>query len=298
MPIGSSTFAPVWITNLTGASDTFTIRLLGDVYQNGTGGATVAVPRVRLTWDIAKKQSNGVSGIDIRLRYDPSLISSAMADPRLFHYMNGAGWQKQTGTTTTATGMLTYTSYTGSFSPFAIADGASTLPVRLSSFTARPLAKQVVLNWTSSLEENAESYIVQHSTDGLSWTAIGLVPATGTTTIARSYQLIHEHPVSGNNHYRLAQRDIDGAEYISKIVTVNFTPPTVTAVYPNPARNGKLQVALSVSAVVTISNSAGIIIFSKTLPAGVSTVRTTTFASGLYYVRAGSDKVSVMVDGR
>lgn len=120
------------------------------------------------------------------------------------------------------------------------------LPVQLTEFTARTEARNVVLHWATSQEENAESFQIEHQHAG-HWEKVGTVAAKGNSDEATSYTFTHSGPVPGSNVYRLKMIDQDGSfEYSAmRQVWVNGTDRQL-AVYPNPFER-ELQFSLGLA---------------------------------------------------
>lgn len=132
---GSASYNPVTITNNTGSADDFFVRVQDEVYANGSSGTPITVNRIQRSWDISKTNANGGSGVGFVFNWNSGEAAGVMALPALYHY--SSGWSKQTGTTSSDALSLTYSGYTGTFSPFAVADGSSTLPATWLGVTAQ-----------------------------------------------------------------------------------------------------------------------------------------------------------------
>lgn len=126
----------------------------------------------------------------------------------------------------------------------------TTLPVKLTNFTAAENNGKVRLTWTTQLESNSSYFDVERSTDGASYTAIGRVKAAGNSSNPLNYEYNDATPFKGKNYYRLKQVDLDGKSEYSLIVTV-LIGNTIggLSLYPNPAND-----------VVNIVNNSGVMI--------------------------------------
>lgn len=82
-----------------------------------------------------------------------------------------------------------------------------TLPVRLKSFTASPVAAGVLLNWKTEGEVNHSHFEIERSDDKLNFYKIAEIK--GLHSVA-GYQYLDENPGWGLNYYRLVQTDNDG----------------------------------------------------------------------------------------
>jgi hypothetical protein len=108
------------------------------------------------------------------------------------------------------------------------------LPVSLLRFDVQLKAGSVVLNWATASEENTKSFIIERSTDMISWTAIGSVSAAGTSNTNKYYSFIDNKPSTGINYYRLKQVDLDGRISFSEIKVIKMDSDWKVQIYPNP----------------------------------------------------------------
>lgn len=279
--VGNSSYNPVTITNRTESADQFTIKVLDEVYANGVSGTALISPRVKRTWDIGKASPNGGSGIDFAFTWNsPEQVQ--IVSPAFYHF-EGGKWVKQSGTTSASGTTLTYTGYTGSFSPFAVGDATSLLPLTWLSFTAQKQEHGVALEWITAAEQNTRDFIVEHSTDGVQWQSIGTVPASGDRQ--STYRFVHTRPAPGQNWYRIQQRDLDQRSTFSKIIgiTSNDTESGFQ-IYPNPVKNGILNITLKKEGVATIANHLGVIVLKKAMAIGYHQLDIHNLPKGTYFI--------------
>ena len=291
-PVGNSTYNPVTITNNSGAADNFTVRVLDNVYENGYNGTVLSQLRVHRTWDINKQTANAGNGVDFMFNWNAGDADVFTVDgPMLFHY--GTKWVKQTeGITAQGSYSLGYTGYTGTFSPFAILDFQYTLPLNWVSFTAQKQDQHALLNWTTASELNTKNYQVQHSVDGINWSSIGTVAATGNYSSTKNYSFTHLLPAKGNNYYRLLQADIDGRSSLSDVVRLVFGEQTSSVkLMNNPVVGGQLQVLTNQPLFVTVLNTKGQLLLSKQLNAGLQTIDVNKLSAGIYLLRTANESI-------
>ncbi|MBS1665539.1 MAG: FG-GAP repeat protein, partial [Bacteroidetes bacterium] len=147
-----------------------------------------------------------------------------------------AGPTSLLGTMTTATngGLLTRNS-TGNSQLFFGFTGP--LPVTLLDFSGHSEQADVVLNWSTAMEQNSSYFQIERSQDNQHFTVIGKVAAAGNASQQTNYTYTDASPASGNNYYRLKMVDLDGTATYSRIVVINFNNLSehVIATYPNPA---------------------------------------------------------------
>ena len=128
----------------------------------------------------------------------------------------------------------------------------ATLPISLTSFTAKAVDQSVLLNWNTASEENNDYFEVQHSADGKAFTTIGKIKGAGTSKAAIDYSFTDENPFAGTNYYKLVQHDFDGktSDFITSVdskiaasqlsVYANSSDVKITLSSPNKTK-GKLQ---------------------------------------------------------
>ncbi len=130
----------------------------------------------------------------------------------------------------------------------ALVPAAASLPVRLTGFTGRIVNENSIrLDWTTAAELNSNKYIIEKSTDGRNFYAIGEIGAAGNSARQLSYQFTDKVAGSSNVFYRLKQVDIDAKFEYSKVVYVNVGKGNtkVTSVFPNPFKNEIQLVGIS-----------------------------------------------------
>lgn len=295
-PIGNSSYNPVTIYNNTGARERFAISVVDEVYKNGgTTGDVVTEAHVKRTWNIEKQNANAGSGINITFNWNPGEVEGTWTAPALFHYENNK-WKQQVQTGTSTATSFTYTGYTGTFSPFTIADaGTSTLPLKWGSFTAVKEQQHVSLKWSTEHEAYTRDFIIQHSNDQQNWKNAGIVSAAGNSTVTQRYTFIHSNPATGINYYRILQRDIDENSSFSRIASVNFDGAANTiTIYPNPVTSGKLTVQTSNNIVAQIFNSNGIMVLQQPVAAGTKEINL-SLPAGMYYFKAGNKSIPFLI---
>jgi len=110
------------------------------------------------------------------------------------------------------------------------------LPVELLALEAKSLSEAIEVTWTTGSEVNSDHFIVERSSDMISFEAIGTVPAAGTSASPTDYVYVDEAPNEGLNYYRLQQVDEDGSSTRSQSVYAVYRRATTEmVVFPNPA---------------------------------------------------------------
>jgi Secretion system C-terminal sorting domain len=130
------------------------------------------------------------------------------------------------------------------FREFSLTPALTTLPIKLSSFTAMLVNTKADLKWTTSYEKDVNYFAIEKSTDGKNFSQIGMVFAKGNSTENNSYT----YPDASINttkesivYYRLRSVDIDGKSQVSevKLIRVGKQNEQIASIvsYPNPVVN-------------------------------------------------------------
>lgn len=114
-------------------------------------------------------------------------------------------------------------------------NGASPLILR---FTAEASSEQVKLAWQAT-EGNADHFVVETATDGISFSSLAVVKATQAP---RSYFFTQDMAPKGVHYYRLRVVGTDGAYAFSEVVRATVGPKRTVAVFPNPSK-GQITVS-------------------------------------------------------
>jgi len=119
---------------------------------------------------------------------------------------------------------------------------SASLPVELHRFTAERIKTDALLQWQTAREVGSSHFVVEKSTDGLSWMAVGSVAAAGDSEDQRSYHF-QDLDFADNAPqvlYRLRMVDLDGRIAYSDIRAL-FTDPAPNhdaRIFPNPTATG------------------------------------------------------------
>lgn len=183
--------------------------------------------------------------------------------------------------------------------------GDPQIPVELTSFFASVSNGNVLLNWSTATEVNNYGFEVQRAEwsnisgeKDASWSQLGFVTGTGTSSEMTSYTFMDDNVQPGKYFYRLKQVDFNGAYEYSNIIEVDVLPPGEFVLhqnYPNP-----FNPSTKISYNIPSSSSVKIEIFSITgekiasivsgvQEAGYYTVELNSvllnIASGVYFYR-------------
>ena len=286
-PVGNSAYNPVSITNNTGAADLFNLRVLDEVYYQGTTGLVSSKPRVKRTWLINKTNPNAGSGVDFVFNWNAGEATAGISAYKLYHY-DGSAWQKQTGTTSTVGTSLTYTGYTGTFSPFAIGDDIVLLPVSwLYMRCNSAIPGSNTIQWATASQTNSRSFVVERSSNGKSFVALDSLAAAGNSHNANHYSYVDEHADLPEAYYRIKQVDENGSEHLSEICLVQTKSSKnspMVSIYPNPAASVVFLSAGEKSQPYNwaLYNTTGQLLASGSSDGGQASINLSNIGKGIY----------------
>lgn len=245
--VGNGAYNPVSITNNTGATDDFSLRVRDLVQYNVTWGWVVMEPHVQRTWFITKTNPNTGSGVDFVFNWNNGEETPGITSHKLYHH-DGTFWQKQTGSTSVSGNTLTYNGYTGTFSPFTIGDDVILLPVAWLDFGCEATKEgPTQLSWRTAMESNTRAFVVERSVDGNAYHSIGEVAAAGNSQTMRSYSFTDLQPLPTIAYYRVRLEDMDDNISYSDVCRSNagaVSNPAPLKVFPNPTNGGLYIMAL------------------------------------------------------
>ncbi|WP_017258728.1 T9SS type A sorting domain-containing protein [Pedobacter arcticus] len=96
-----------------------------------------------------------------------------------------------------------------------------TLPISLTSFTAKQVDKTILLNWATASEKENQKFEVLKSAEGNNFKAITKLDGAGNSDREKSYSFVDENPYAGANYYQLQQTDFNGTKTVSNVISAN-----------------------------------------------------------------------------
>ena len=260
---------------------------------------TGQIDEVRL-WNIARTESQIQSAMNNE--QNPSDAAQTTGLVSYYTFNQGIASGTNTGLTTiidqkgTNNARLTSFAVSGGTSNYvAQKSGLIVLPVTYVSFSAQNQGGQVKLQWSTAQEVNTAEFIIQHSTDGSSWTNIGHVTAAGNSNQVRHYSYVHTNPSSGSNQYRIMQTDRDGKASYSQVRKINISEAGTVNVLSNYIKDNSIRVRLDKPAVIYFYSRDGKLLLQKQLAEGMQTINVSGFAKGLYFLNISGHTEKIML---
>lgn len=169
----------------------------------------------------------------------------------------------------------------------ALTSGNCILAAELIAFNGE--RKNMVSNrlfWSTAQEFNNRGFFIERSEDGIAFTGIGYVAASGNN-LPGNYQFMDNKAGSTAWYYRLRQVDRDGMELISKTIFINAAEGSEPRVWTNET-GSKIFVYLQAgnkNSEFSLFNALGQPVFVKQLSLSVNELEVGHLPKGIYYYR-------------
>lgn len=177
-----------------------------------------------------------------------------------------------------------------------LANIANPLPLIWLSFNATTQNKTVLLQWSTAQEHNTRNFTIQQSSNGINWTNISTLPAAGNSNTPINYSFIHTAPVTGLNHYRILQSDMDNRYSYSDVKTLRFTttgePIFITN---NPVTNNTLILQVNAATVLLMYTADGKLLWKEQVHAGTKYIDVSRYAKGAYLLKTNTSSHKVAI---
>ena len=176
-----------------------------------------------------------------------------------------------------------------------VSSPAAVLPVRGLAFNASQQENGVFLQWQTLAEQGTKNFVIQRSTNGTVWSDIGTVQAAINSTTTQKYQWMDYPGEGGTYQYRLQLNDLDGSKTFSQVSLIDYSATAdELKVYSNPVLNGRLQFTIRKNVTVELYNATGMMVLYQNLIAGAHEIALPHLPKGVYYLKAGNSKQTVI----
>lgn len=152
------------------------------------------------------------------------------------------------------------------------------------NFTGTGVSGAASLQWQVSQDSTVDYYAVERSTDGKTFSSIGIMPANKNGVVFNAYTFKDNNPETGINYYRLRQTGANSAAY-SETIALQFSRNIRLKIYPNPAAYYVMIEGLpGTTTTLSLINNDGKLLQSKNTQATACSFDMSKLAAGVYYV--------------
>jgi hypothetical protein len=145
--------------------------------------------------------------------YENALITSTSSPSQIISI---GGVTKYEGDGATIVGPVMASSSTGN----GFTTSSSVLPVKFLSFKLTQNNGDILVQWLTTSEVNADYYSVERSFDGSNWASLVTIPANNKQKEISSYSFNDKQPIGSTIYYRIRQVDNNGAFAYTGIKTI------------------------------------------------------------------------------
>ncbi|MBL7763581.1 MAG: T9SS type A sorting domain-containing protein, partial [Chitinophagaceae bacterium] len=171
------------------------------------------------------------------------------------------------------------------FSGFWVKTGGIIIPVKWISFKGSITEGQHVrLDWKVA-EYEVSGYEIEKSTDAVSFTKIGTVPAQGDGL--NSYHFTDEL-LTQKAYYRIKQIDNSGTFSYSAIILIQNKQDNKVTLYPNPVIDNLFITGIDAGTAIQLYNSVGKKIGTYICNSNNEIISLANLSTGIYYIQAGN----------
>lgn len=185
-----------------------------------------------------------------------------------------------------------------SFSEFWINSGGpgqnQPLPMVMGMFTVTKNNSTALLQWTTLEETHTAEFIIERSTDGINYEAIGSVTAGGNTTTESKYQFTDKQLAAGINYYRIKTVDKDAKYNLSPVRSISNSNNDFTiSLLPNPVTKGVAYINTSVNCNrIELRDATGRMIKTVNVKGTHNSISVDGLTKGVYFVNVFTDSGS------
>ena len=238
-PVGTTAdYVPATIALTAGSvTDNFRVRVINFVYTQGTMGLVVTDFAVNNTWYITEETVGG-SDASVTLQW-PASLEQATFDRTQSRVCQSSGLPWTYGPMSPAVGTNPYTTnntgITG-FNAFSVLNDAVILAVTWLNINGENRNGDNYINWYVANEGANNSYTIEYSSNGTTFTAIGNVAGKGSIAASNSYMFVHKNITATISYYRIKQIDANGSYTYSPVIKIRSTDKLISdiRISPNP----------------------------------------------------------------
>ncbi|MBX9852913.1 MAG: T9SS type A sorting domain-containing protein [Cytophagaceae bacterium] len=163
------------------------------------------------------------------------------------------------------------------------------LPVSLLSFEGVRIDKNTVtLYWETAMEINNAYFIIERSSDGENFEAVGTVKGAGTIKEKQQYVFTDNNAAGYLFYYRLKQVDNNGSFANSPVIAIKDESVEGISIYPNP-NNGNFTIriyGMESTYSYALIDDIGQIVLQKESAENLASVDGSNLSPGIYLFKA------------
>lgn len=169
----------------------------------------------------------------------------------------------------------------------------NTLPIKLMSFNAACVGKEIAFKWQTASEINNQFFSIESSNNAQNWLTVSNLAGAGNSNSLKSYTYFLNNQTIDNKYYRLKQTDFNGKHSYSETIVVNKCEEEILNIelFPNPATgivNLSSNIDLKDAGSISVYNVMGLRVFYNENI--INTIDLSNQRNGIYFIHFTNGK--------
>ena len=283
-PVGTATnFLPV--TLIPTSTMNFSVGVFEGVTTDATpnGAAFTTAQKANIVDAVwAVRRNGGTGDCSVNVGWTSNLEGSVfstytVAEIGLSRH-NGTDWGVVYGSGNNTTNIASATDT--SFGAFSVGQLGFVLPLEFKNIAASIKSTGVEISWNVLNESAIKSYVVERSSNSLSFSTIGTLTASNKN----AYVLLDATRLNGTVYYRIKMIGLNGSVKYSNVIAVKQGTNVEVTVYPNPVSRTLFVTGLPSTSTIKITNSNGQAILERKISANSYGMNVSDLNTGLYVI--------------
>jgi hypothetical protein len=234
-------------------------KFVAEFFRGGVPAGTLSAGLTGVSnceyWNLSR--ASGTAAATVTLSWAGNSGCNALpyvTDPTTLRvaHLSGGIWLNEgrlSSTGNNTSGTITSGVSVSSFSPFALASSSASenpLPVVFANVKAYEKNNGVQIEWSNMTEKDVANYVIERSSNGSDFAAIGQQLPTSNQDDRADYSAFDAAPNAGTNYYRIKAEETTGKIVYSKVLSVSLGLTTQSLrLYPNPVKGHQVNISLS-----------------------------------------------------
>lgn len=232
---------------------------------------------------------------DITIYYQDAELNGLNENTLNLNVYNGNTWNAYAATARDAANNFVTTTGLANIAinQATLAAPGLVLPVTLTAFNVQNNNCVATLTWSTATEQNTKQFELQQSADGIRYTTVAIVAASGTSTTEKNYSYTY-NLTNQNNYFRLQIVDLDGSSKTSPIVSArsNCNTQKILA-FPNPAKTIVTVTGLEGENKIRLFDASGKMVLAKTTTNVSEEINVSKLPAGTYILQVLQDNILI-----
>ena len=157
------------------------------------------------------------------------------------------------------------------------------LPTEMSRFEANCDGENHVFQWETLSERDLDYFVIEKTTDGITFYPVGEVKAVGTSNETNEYSLVTS--MESNSYYRIRAVDTDGSFETSELIKGSICSVEASLISSFSVSQDLIHAELTEPSTFSLYNQMGQIVYNSGELLSDRSLRVAFLPSGMYFAR-------------